>query len=103
MPPKGPYKLCTVNTAPERAKKLVGRVVEDVKGEWTIMHVANAEREFLLSFCFSFFFSGNFGFGGRGREEKGEGGRGGEEEVIRMGNWLMIMGDNRDRRCESHV
>lgn len=46
MAPKGPYKLCTVNTAPERAKRLVGRVVEDVKEEYTIQHVENAESMF---------------------------------------------------------
>lgn len=43
MAPKGPYKLCTVNTAPERAKRLVVRVVEDVKEDYTILHVENAE------------------------------------------------------------
>lgn len=43
MAPKGPYKLCTVNTAPERAKRLVGRVVEDVKEDYTILYVENAE------------------------------------------------------------
>lgn len=41
--PLGPYKLVTVNTAPERAKRLVGRVVEEVKKEYTIIHAANAE------------------------------------------------------------
>lgn len=41
--PLGPFKLVTVNTAPERAKLLVGRVVEDVKAEYTIIHAANAE------------------------------------------------------------
>jgi hypothetical protein len=45
MAPKGPFKLCTVNTAPERAKRLVGRVVEDVKEAYTIDYVQNAERE----------------------------------------------------------
>ncbi|CZT45862.1 uncharacterized protein RSE6_06218 [Rhynchosporium secalis] len=44
MVPKGPFKLCTVNTVPERAKRLVGRVVEEVKEEYTILHVENAER-----------------------------------------------------------
>ncbi|RDX51218.1 hypothetical protein OH76DRAFT_1435667 [Lentinus brumalis] len=38
------YKLVTVNTAPERAKRLIGRVVEDVKDKYTIVHAANAER-----------------------------------------------------------
>jgi hypothetical protein len=45
MAPKGPYRLCTVNTAPERAKRLIGRVVEDVKEEYTIIHAQNAESE----------------------------------------------------------
>ena len=52
MAPKGPYKLCTVNTAPERAKRLVGRVVEDVKEDYTILHVENAE-----SMCSSFLYT----------------------------------------------
>lgn len=43
MAPKGPYKLVTVNTAPERAKRLIGRVVEDLKDQYTIQHVANCE------------------------------------------------------------
>ncbi|KAG4417305.1 hypothetical protein IFR04_009595 [Cadophora malorum] len=52
MAPKGPYKLCTVNTAPERAKRLVGRVVEDVKEDYTILYVENAERiEDVKSMC----------------------------------------------------
>lgn len=37
------YRLVTVNTAPERAKRLIGRVVEDVKDRYTIVHAANAE------------------------------------------------------------
>ncbi|KFY16354.1 hypothetical protein V492_01396 [Pseudogymnoascus sp. VKM F-4246] len=41
--PLGPFKLVTVNTAPERAKRLIGRVVEDVKKEYTIIHAANTE------------------------------------------------------------
>ncbi|KFZ08602.1 hypothetical protein V501_05876 [Pseudogymnoascus sp. VKM F-4519 (FW-2642)] len=41
--PQGPYKLVTVNKAPERAKRLIGRVVEDVKADYTIIHAANAE------------------------------------------------------------
>ncbi|TKW55996.1 hypothetical protein CTA1_11361 [Colletotrichum tanaceti] len=44
MAPKGPYKLVTVNTAPERAKRLVGRVVEELKDRYTIVHVANCEK-----------------------------------------------------------
>lgn len=41
--PLGPFKLVTVNNAPERAKRLVGRVVENVKDKYTIDYVANAE------------------------------------------------------------
>ncbi|KAJ7793788.1 hypothetical protein B0H14DRAFT_2393112, partial [Mycena olivaceomarginata] len=37
-------RLVTVNTVPERAKRLIGRVVEDVKDRYTIVHVANVER-----------------------------------------------------------
>jgi hypothetical protein len=43
MAPKGPYKLCTVNTAPERAKLVVGRFIENVKEIYTINHVENVE------------------------------------------------------------
>lgn len=48
MAPKGPYRLCTVNKVPARAKILIGRVVEDVKEEYTIDYVANAESESFL-------------------------------------------------------
>ncbi|EMC96214.1 hypothetical protein BAUCODRAFT_467052 [Baudoinia panamericana UAMH 10762] len=41
--PQGPYKLVTVNNAPERAYRLVGRIVEDVKDKYTIIHAGNAE------------------------------------------------------------
>ena len=44
-PPKGPYTLLTVNNAPERATRLVGRVIETVKEQYTIRHVANAESK----------------------------------------------------------
>ncbi|KAH9832570.1 uncharacterized protein C8Q71DRAFT_259353 [Rhodofomes roseus] len=43
MPPPV-YKLMTVNTVPERAKRIIGRIVEDVKDRWTIQYVVNAER-----------------------------------------------------------
>ncbi|KAI0773291.1 hypothetical protein BD413DRAFT_473405 [Trametes elegans] len=36
-------RLITVNTAPERAKRLIGRVVEDVRDKYTIVHVANVD------------------------------------------------------------
>ena len=41
--PLGPYRLVTVNTAPERAKVIIGRVAEAVRERYTIDHVANAE------------------------------------------------------------
>lgn len=43
MAPKGPFRLVTVNTAPERAKKLIGRMVEALKDQYTIDYVANCE------------------------------------------------------------
>ncbi|KAK1636405.1 hypothetical protein BDP81DRAFT_481774 [Colletotrichum phormii] len=43
MAPKGPFKLVTVNTAPERAKRLVGRMTEALKDQYTIDYVANCE------------------------------------------------------------
>jgi hypothetical protein len=42
MAPSGPFKLVTVNTAPDRAKRLIGRVVENVKEKYTIIHSGNA-------------------------------------------------------------
>ena len=41
MAPKGPYKLVTVNTAPERAQVLIGRVAEALKDQYMIDYVAN--------------------------------------------------------------
>lgn len=48
MAPLGPYKLVTVNNAPERAKRLIGRVVEDVKDKYTIIHAGNADGMFFF-------------------------------------------------------
>ncbi|KAK2768315.1 hypothetical protein FQN54_000168 [Arachnomyces sp. PD_36] len=42
--PKGSFKLVTVNTAPERAFRLIGRVIEALKERYTIMHVANCDE-----------------------------------------------------------
>jgi mRNA degradation ribonuclease J1/J2 len=42
MGPTGPFNHVTVNTAPDRARRLIGRVVEDVKDQYTIIHAANA-------------------------------------------------------------
>lgn len=44
--PIGPFRLVTVNTAPERAQRLIGRVVKDVKEKYTIIHAANAASEY---------------------------------------------------------
>lgn len=49
--PSGPYKLVTVNTAPERAKVIIGRVVEAVKERYTIDYVANAESMLIFFDC----------------------------------------------------
>lgn len=38
--PQGPFRLLTVNTAPDRARRLVGRMCE-VKHIYQIIHVAN--------------------------------------------------------------
>lgn len=53
MAPLGPYKLVTVNNAPERAKRLIGRVVEDVKDKYTIIHAGNADGMFFFFFHLS--------------------------------------------------
>jgi hypothetical protein len=42
-PPQGPWKLVTVNTAPERAKRLIGRMIDILKEQYTITHAANVE------------------------------------------------------------
>ncbi|KAF2638536.1 hypothetical protein P280DRAFT_404682 [Massarina eburnea CBS 473.64] len=42
-PPKGPFTLVTVNTAPERAKRLIGRMVEGLSERYTIIHVDNCD------------------------------------------------------------
>lgn len=40
---KGPFRLVTVNTAPERAKRLIGRLIEALKDEYDITYVDNCE------------------------------------------------------------
>jgi len=39
------YRLVTVNTAPERAKRLVGRTIEALKDRYSIEHVDNCESK----------------------------------------------------------
>lgn len=46
--PLGPFKLVTVNTAPERAKELVGIVVNDLKERFVILHEANCSSMFVI-------------------------------------------------------
>lgn len=41
----GPLKLVTVNTAPERAKRIVGRLCEEIKDSYLIDYVANTTGE----------------------------------------------------------
>jgi hypothetical protein len=41
--PKGPFKLVTVNTAPERAFRLVSLLTEALKERYTIVHAAIEE------------------------------------------------------------
>jgi len=41
--PLGPFLLVTVNNAPERARRLIGRIVNDVKDKYTIVHAANID------------------------------------------------------------
>jgi len=47
--PLGTFKLVTVNTAPERAKRLIGRVIENVKDKYEIIHSANIESKYARS------------------------------------------------------
>ena len=42
-PAREPYRLVTVNTSPDRAKRLVGQAIEALKERYTISHVANCE------------------------------------------------------------
>lgn len=46
--PVGPFRLVTVNNAPERAKRLIGQVVEDLKDRYTIDYVGNCTSEPVL-------------------------------------------------------
>ncbi|KAJ6093562.1 hypothetical protein N7486_008851 [Penicillium sp. IBT 16267x] len=43
MSPKDLLKLVTVNTAPERAKRVVGRLTAALADRYTIIHAANCE------------------------------------------------------------
>ncbi|PGH07783.1 hypothetical protein AJ79_06171 [Helicocarpus griseus UAMH5409] len=41
---KGPFKLVTVNTAPERAYRLIGRVAQGLSDRYAIIHAGNCEK-----------------------------------------------------------
>jgi hypothetical protein len=43
--PKGTYRLVTVNNVPERAKKVMGRVAEELKDRYTIDYGAHCLSE----------------------------------------------------------
>ena len=47
---QGPYKLVTVNNAPERAYRLVGRMIDALKDRYNIIHVGNCEGNAILNF-----------------------------------------------------
>lgn len=42
MSPKGPFRLMTVNTAPARAQRVIGALMENLKDRYTINYVANS-------------------------------------------------------------
>lgn len=41
----GPLKLVTANTAPERVSLILGRLVESVEDQYTIIRAENAQSE----------------------------------------------------------
>lgn len=50
--PQGPFRLVTVNNNPERAQRLIGKVVADLKDKYTIDYVGNCIGTLnALKFC----------------------------------------------------
>lgn len=49
--PKGPFRLVTVNNNPERAQRLIGRVVADLKDRYAIDYVGNCIGTLNTSDC----------------------------------------------------
>jgi hypothetical protein len=43
MPSTDPVNLVSVNTAPERAKRLIGILINDVADKYTIVHAGNSD------------------------------------------------------------
>lgn len=46
---KGPFRLVTVNTSPERAKRLVGRLIEALSDDYDITHIENCQSTDITS------------------------------------------------------
>lgn len=40
-----PAGLLSANTVPERAKRLIGQMIENVKGKYNIYHAGNSESK----------------------------------------------------------
>lgn len=49
MTRKGPFRLVTVNTAPERAKRLIGRLITELQDDYEIIHVDNCQSSSLTA------------------------------------------------------
>lgn len=45
LPRKGPFRLVTVNTAPERAQKLIGQMINTLSSHYDIDYVANCSSK----------------------------------------------------------
>lgn len=43
--------LVSVNTAPDRAKKVIGAVIDNVKDKYTIVHAGNSTSEWCWEAC----------------------------------------------------
>lgn len=45
-PSSTPVNLISVNTAPDRANKVIGTVIENVKDKYSIIHAGNSTSEY---------------------------------------------------------
>lgn len=45
-PSSTPVNLISVNTAPDRAKKVIGTVIENVKDKYNIIHAGNSTSKY---------------------------------------------------------
>lgn len=48
---KGPFRLVTVNTAPERAQRLIGRLITELQDDYEIIHVDNCQSRLTIKSC----------------------------------------------------